>query len=83
MWEKEKWLVTSNVRRGEIACDKQFLLFPQSFQKACTADTYKPGLVWERAKSDVDEENFYFFTMLSILVFTLHCFQQDFVYVTR
>ena len=36
-WEKEKLLVT-----------KQFLLFPQCFQKACSVDTQKPGLVWER-----------------------------------
>ena len=27
---------------------KQFLLFPLCFQKTCTADTLKPGLVWER-----------------------------------
>ena len=26
----------------------EFLLFPRCFQKTCTADTYKPGLVWER-----------------------------------
>ena len=25
-----------------------FLLFPPRFQKGCTVDTYKPGLVWER-----------------------------------
>ena len=29
---------------------EQFLLFPQCFQKTCTADTQKPGLVWERVK---------------------------------
>ena len=29
---------------------KQFLLFPHCFQKACTADTQQPGLVWERVK---------------------------------
>ena len=28
----------NTVRKGEIACDKQFLLFPQCFQKTCTAD---------------------------------------------
>ena len=33
--------------KGEIACYKQFFLFPQCFQKTCTGDTYKPGLVWE------------------------------------
>ena len=30
--------------KGEIACYKQFLLFPQCFQKTCTADKLKPGL---------------------------------------
>ena len=29
---------------------RQFLLFPQCFQKTCTADTLKPGLVWERVQ---------------------------------
>ena len=37
--EKEKLLV-----------NEQFLLFPQCFQKTYTADTLKPGLVWERVK---------------------------------
>ena len=36
--------------KGEIARCEQFLLFPQSFQKTWTADTKKPGLVWERVK---------------------------------
>ena len=31
--------VENNVRKGEIARYEQFLLFPQCFQKACTADT--------------------------------------------
>ena len=31
--------VENTVRKGEIACYKQFLLFPQCFQKTCTADT--------------------------------------------
>ena len=30
--------VENNVGKGEIACYKQFLLFPQCFQKTCTAD---------------------------------------------
>ena len=30
--------VENTVGKGEIACDKQFLLFPQCFQKTCTAD---------------------------------------------
>ena len=36
--------------KGEIACNQQFLLFPQCFQETCTADIKKPGLVWERVK---------------------------------
>ena len=40
--------VENTVGKGEIARYEQFLLFPQSFQKTCTADTYKPGFVWER-----------------------------------
>ena len=31
--------VENTVRKGEIARYKQFLLFPQCFQKTCTADT--------------------------------------------
>ena len=30
--------VENTVRKGEIACHEQFLLFPQCFQKTCTAD---------------------------------------------
>ena len=33
-----KW-VENTVGKGEIARHEQFLLFPQCFQKACTADT--------------------------------------------
>ena len=33
-----KW-IENTVGKGEIASYKQFLLFPQYFQKACTADT--------------------------------------------
>ena len=42
------YLVENTVRKGEIACYKQFLFFPQCFQNTCTADTSKPGLVLER-----------------------------------
>ena len=31
--------VENTVGKGEIARNKQFLLFPQCFQKTCTADT--------------------------------------------
>ena len=41
--------VENTMEKGEIAWYEQFLLFPQCFQKACTADTYKQGLVLERA----------------------------------
>ena len=33
-----KWL-ENTVEKGEIAHYEQFLLFPQCFQKSCTADT--------------------------------------------
>ena len=39
--------VENTVGKGEIARNEQFLLFPHCFQKSCTADTEKPGLVWE------------------------------------
>ena len=42
--------VENTVGKVEIARHEQFLLFPQCFQKTCTADTLKPGLVWERVK---------------------------------
>ena len=44
-----KW-VENTAGKGEIARYDQFLLFPQCFQKTSTADTQKPGLVWERVK---------------------------------
>ena len=40
----------NTVGKGEIARYEQFLLFTQCFQKTYTADTYKPGLLWERVK---------------------------------
>ena len=42
--------VENTVGKGEIARYEQFLPFPLCFQKTCTADTYKPGLVWERVR---------------------------------
>ena len=43
--------VENTVGKGVIARYWQFLLFPQCFQKTCTAGTLKPGLVWERVKA--------------------------------
>ena len=37
--------VENTVGKGEIAHYEQFLLFQQCFQKTCTADKYKPGVV--------------------------------------
>ena len=34
--------------KGEIARYEQFLFFPHCFQKTCTADTLKQGLVWKK-----------------------------------
>ena len=40
--------VENTVGKGEIARYEQFLLFPKCFQRTLSADTQKPGLVWER-----------------------------------
>ena len=45
-----KW-VENNMGKGEIARYEQFLCFQQCFQQASTADTWKPGLVWQRVKT--------------------------------
>ena len=37
--EKVSKRVENTVGKGEIARNEQFLLFPQCFQKTCTADT--------------------------------------------
>ena len=50
-------MVENTVGKGEIASFEQFLLYPQCFQKTCTADLYKPGLVWERVKSICRQQN--------------------------
>ena len=34
-----KGLKKKTLEKGEIACNEQFLLFPQCFQNSCTADT--------------------------------------------
>ena len=41
MFGKFSKRVDNNVGKGEIACHEQFLLFPQCFQKTCTANTLK------------------------------------------
>ena len=41
-----KW-VENTVGKGEIAHNKQFLLFPQCFQKACLPGASKGVIVWE------------------------------------
>ena len=48
--------VENTAGKGEIARYEQFLLFPQCFQKSCTADTYKPGLVWEMVKDSIEKK---------------------------
>ena len=56
------WNSSSQVKntkgKGEIARFEQFLLFPQCFQKTSAADTYKPGLVWERVKHTTNKIGF-------------------------
>ena len=46
-WEKEKLLITSNIS------------FSQCFEKACTADTWKPGLTWERVNPFPHNDTFW------------------------
>ena len=41
----------NTVGKGKIGRNEQCLLLPQCFQKASTADTKKPGLVWERFRT--------------------------------
>ena len=43
-------MVENTVGKGEIARDKQFLLFPQCFQKACFPGASKGVIVWEWVK---------------------------------
>ena len=50
MAESSPKKVENTVGKGEIARDKQFLIFPQCFQRTCAVDTKQPGLVWERVK---------------------------------
>ena len=47
-----KW-IENTVGKGEIARYEQFLLFPQCFQKTCTADTVKTRFVWEKVKANI------------------------------
>ena len=66
LWEKEKLLVTSNfsfslsvfkillfptVFSPFPTVFSKYFYFPQCFQNTFIADTYKPGLVWERDKN--------------------------------
>ena len=70
--------------KGEIAWYEQFLLFPQSFQKTCTADTYKPGLVLERVKwrkescNKTEKKKLLVNGILSFFHKIYYCFQNQF-----
>ena len=43
--------VENTLEKEAIAHYEEFLFLPQHFQKTCTADTKKPGLVWERGET--------------------------------
>ena len=45
MAESSQKRVENTMGKGEIARNEQFLIFPQCFQKDCTANTLKQGLV--------------------------------------
>ena len=42
-------MARNTVGKGEIAHFEQFLIFSRCFQKTCTADTSKIGLVWKKS----------------------------------
>ena len=48
-WKLSK-RIENTVGKGEIAGYKQFLLFPQYFQKACFPGASKGVIVWEWVK---------------------------------
>ena len=48
MVESSHKLLKVTVEKEEIVHYMRFLLFPQYFQKTCTADKSNPELVWER-----------------------------------
>ena len=48
--------VENTVGKGEIARYKQFLIFPQCFQKACFPGVSKGVIVWEWVKSLPNDE---------------------------
>ena len=62
-WKFSRW-VENTVEKGEIARSEQFILFPQCFQKICTADTKKKkknqGLFGEGL--NVTSLNFFIYT---------------------
>ena len=53
---KQQFQIENTVGKGEIAHYKQFLLFSHCFQKTCTADTLKPGVVWEKVMGKKNTE---------------------------
>ena len=48
--------VENTVGKGKIARYKQFLLFPQCFQKACFPGASKGVIVWEWVNSSPDDK---------------------------
>ena len=44
--------IENTVGKGELARYKQFLLFPQCFQKACFPGASKGVVVWKWVKTD-------------------------------
>ena len=57
--------VENTVGKGEIACYKQFLLFPQCFQKACFPGASKGVIVWEWVNLFISIKSYFFFSALS------------------
>ena len=56
--------------KGEIACYKQFLLFPQCFQEACFPGASKGVIVWEWVNKKSQKNDYYIY--MKVLLIYLH-----------
>ena len=69
--------VENTVGKGKIARYKQFLLFPQCFQKTCFPGASKDVIVWERVQNAKNCLTLYQMTILdqiqSICIGQINC----------
>ena len=65
----------NTVGKGKIARYEQFLLFRQGIQNTFTADTQKPGLIWERVNS-FQVDNILVMCKLKVFACNLKCYSE-------